>query len=673
MTTPMKDFDLKDPAAYAAPVAECDLIMKGGITSGLVYPLAACRLATRYRFRQVGGASAGAIAAALTAAAEYQRRTGVQPRTSTGEDIDQVGREEAALRQAQGLGGEAPVGRAEGLSGQTANQSATGFLALAGIPGLMGERLASLFQPSAALRGPYDVLTSLVEPGWSRGTKVAAVIGIALRSAPLAFVGVGLAVLVLVTLPVWFGVPVWAAVLNVAFGVVLALVLGLVAAAWSLVRTTLARLPANGYGVCTGLAEPGSTQPPPLTDWLTAKLDEVAGLAPDAGPLTFGHLFGEAASAAFRELHLDEDSAPENPARLAAFAPELDLQMMTTCLTFQRPYVFPFRTKSFHFCPECWRAYFPAKVLDQLVRTSRLPSPKTQRADGRDVPIDQFCTRHPGTPVRRLPAAPDIPVVVGVRLSLSFPGLISAVPCQTIDFSRAPGKQGMIEVWFSDGGIASNFPIHFFDTLWPGRPTFGINLAEEHPDYPGQMTWRAKGNAPGIVQRQHPITSMVGFLGAVVGTMHNWVDNMAVPAPGFRDRVVELRTTPDEGGLNLKMAKPTITALGLRGDEAAQQFEDFDFENHCWIRYRTSMVGLAEALWGMERVYPAYRPLIEHGVGRAYRFHSDEERDAAGRVAALAETDELVGVATRWGEDDYAVTKGSVPHPRAVLRSVMRQ
>src|SRR5215212_3106990 len=52
---------------------ECDAIMKGGITSGIVYPYAILEIATRYRFRSVGGTSAGAIAAAFAAAAEYSR------------------------------------------------------------------------------------------------------------------------------------------------------------------------------------------------------------------------------------------------------------------------------------------------------------------------------------------------------------------------------------------------------------------------------------------------------------------------------------------------------------------------------------------------------------------------------------------------------------------------
>lgn len=52
----------------------CDLVMKGEITSGVVYPRGTARLAQHYCFRSIGGTSAGAIAAAVTAAAEYQRR-----------------------------------------------------------------------------------------------------------------------------------------------------------------------------------------------------------------------------------------------------------------------------------------------------------------------------------------------------------------------------------------------------------------------------------------------------------------------------------------------------------------------------------------------------------------------------------------------------------------------
>ena len=50
--------------------------MRDGITSGIVYPGLISKLAERYAFQSIGGTSAGAIAAALTAAAEYARRKG---------------------------------------------------------------------------------------------------------------------------------------------------------------------------------------------------------------------------------------------------------------------------------------------------------------------------------------------------------------------------------------------------------------------------------------------------------------------------------------------------------------------------------------------------------------------------------------------------------------------
>src|SRR5947208_11940137 len=68
-----------DAAASPEPTCQptdCDLVMKGGITSGVVYPSAVLDLKERYRFRNIGGASAGAIAAVVTAAAEYGREAG---------------------------------------------------------------------------------------------------------------------------------------------------------------------------------------------------------------------------------------------------------------------------------------------------------------------------------------------------------------------------------------------------------------------------------------------------------------------------------------------------------------------------------------------------------------------------------------------------------------------
>jgi len=57
----------------------CDIVMAGGVTSGIIYPGAVAMIARRYSFHSIGGTSVGAIAAAVTAAAEYGRRTGSNP------------------------------------------------------------------------------------------------------------------------------------------------------------------------------------------------------------------------------------------------------------------------------------------------------------------------------------------------------------------------------------------------------------------------------------------------------------------------------------------------------------------------------------------------------------------------------------------------------------------
>lgn len=637
---PMSSFDLTNPSSYSEPSLECDLVMKGGITSGLVYPKAAARLATRYRFRNVGGASAGAIAAGLTAAAEYRRRHS----------------------GASGVGEPGSPG--------------AGFLQLVTIPDVLGAKLSTLFVPSTPLTPAYEALTAWIEPDWSKGRKLRATIGKVITGAPLLVVGLTLLLLV-PGLLVALGVQGWnvdgsgwaRALWSLLVWLLPAFLVALLVGAVVLLLRTLAELPRNGYGFCRGLANPGAVQAdPPLTEWLTDWLDQVAGLDPADAPLTFGHLYGAEAAAVFRELKLDEASAPASPLLRGRFKPDLDLQMMTTCLTFSRPYSFPFRTKIFFYCPDCWRDYFPSRVLAKLNATSSEPPPVTQTVDGAKVPIDLRCLHHRDTPVRMLPPVPDIPVVVGIRMSLSFPFLLSAVPFQAVDFNRADGKRGLIEVWFTDGGLASNFPIHFFDTLLPGRPTFGINLTDPHPDRPTELVHRPSSNASGLTPRAHGFTTIGGFLGALFTTMHDWVDGTALPAPGFRDRIVDLRTGAGEGGLNLKMKSQMIKALGERGDQAAMELEDFDFDNHRWVRYRTAMGGLAETLDSLLSARADYDPFIAQGAAGSYRFGSE-----AARQRDLAATAQLLDTAKAWADADYPATGGPLPRPRPQLRAVIRQ
>jgi hypothetical protein len=282
------------------------------------------------------------------------------------------------------------------------------------------------------------------------------------------------------------------------------------------------------------------------------------------------------------------------------------------------------------------------------------------------------CPSHVGEQLHHLPPAAQLPVVVAARISLSFPGLLSAIPLYYVDHSRPAEKKAAVAAWFSDGGIASNFPMHFFDRLWPRRPTFGINLQPDDPDYP-QKVWRAATPRSGLLPRVHAISSMGGFIGSILDTMQNWNDTTQLSLPGFRDRVVEVRTSDNEGGMNLKMLPETIRNLANRGADAAALLDTFDFELHRWIRYRVAMNVLDDTLTTLTDRYPTsgtdegYKDFI-HRYGpkpKSYKFTS-----TAQQVADEHATEQLMATAAQWVGADHPAVTDTAPHPRPVLRLV---
>ena len=62
----------EDRLKQDSQIKKCDIVMKGGITSGVVYPGAVAEIAKAFNLKGIGGTSAGAIAAAAAAAACQQ-------------------------------------------------------------------------------------------------------------------------------------------------------------------------------------------------------------------------------------------------------------------------------------------------------------------------------------------------------------------------------------------------------------------------------------------------------------------------------------------------------------------------------------------------------------------------------------------------------------------------
>ena len=522
---------------------KCDLVMKGGITSGIVYPAAVCELARDYEFANIGGTSAGAIAAALTAAAEYRRKNG----------------------------------------------SNAGFDELAHLPRWLGEsdagrsRLLRLFQPAAPLAPLFEVAMQWLTGSRRTSSKVRRIIGALLNtfhrvSGPIAAVGalalaaISAAIFVL-----------WSASHTLAIGLLFAALIVVVCVAAACVVASaidalllaLRELPQNGFGICSGMGDHA------LTQWLADKIDTIAGRPLDA-PLTFGDL-------ARADIHVE---------------------MMTTNLTHGRPYTLPFDSNVFMFSRTDFDRLFPKRVVDWLVAHA----PRSE--DG----------------LFGFPEASDLPLIVMARMSLSFPILLSAIPLYAIDYGRRDPHVPE-RCWFSDGGITSNFPVHFFDAPLPRWPTFAINLAEQTPRYhePAQHVYVPQRNSGGIREWWTPFDSVTGFLGAIVNTMQNWRDNMLLRVPGYRDRIAHVLLAPNEGGLNLTMDPATIADVAQRGCEAAsilrERFSEdpppdttLTWTNHKWVRFLTFMTALEESMGKLVRAFrdttepPTFEALVTGAI-----------------------------------------------------------
>ena len=660
----------------------CDLVMKGGITSGVIYPKLIARLADRWRFKSVGGTSAGAIAAAGCAAAELGRVSGRNPQAF------------AQLAQLPEL-----------LSGPA-------------VAGGKDSKLLTLFKPAPWLADHFHVLlgslnrknklgmaagalAAMLRKFWITALVVLALLGLvgvvavvtlAWRNSHDAFwllldciVGSAVIWAVFAWLP---GKDTWriagGLVASAAFcawqfhwlghltGRRLLLATGVVFL-WLLVTAAvvvvavaarfgvslLSGLRRNGWGLCAGHADNEAQQPQALTDWMVDFFDGLAGRATSGRPLTFGDLWGE----------------PEGPPQADAGADRpvaervVDLQVMTTAVSQQMCYALPWRegTGGFWYDPTEWAALFPKRVMAWI--------------DAAAGP--QQVTGPAGRPLRRLPPNRHLPVVVAVRMSLSFPVLLSAVPLYAVDRSLQRAGEGEpvpTKVWFSDGGIASNMPLHFFDAALPGRPTFAVNLKKEHPCYPIDPTKKAseqKGrvylaaNEGGRSQywpapKDDSPAGLIDFLGDIVDTMQNWRDQILFPYPGYRDRIVQISQRDDEGGLNLNMPAENIARLADAGEFAAETLDarfnpaqGDGWTEHREVRLR-AFLALAEELLRS-------RGLQDATWDEVVRLVDERELNAEERKLALQVLDTLRGLGAQFESLDISLARRA-PRPRAQMR-----
>ena len=625
------------PDAKPLPNKYCDIIMKGGITSGVVYPKAISELAKTYCFQSIGGASAGALAASATAAAERGRKKGLDSFGELDKLPDELGK---------------PLFEA-GPS-----------------------RLFSLFKPATAAQPVFNTAIAFLGADEGKPSRVIAAAFSNFKPAALMGALPGLLLVVLLMLGSKGLLLAWGLVAGI---LLIALGSG-IAVLYALVTRAVRVLNDHHFGLCTGMNEQPAAAEPALTEWLAALFDRLAGIDEAERPLTFSDLWNT-----------------DDPKALH----EIDLAMITTNLSHGQPYRLPFEQNDYFFDADEMRAFFPEKVVRWMVEHPRRSAHDTDPMRNGKV----LCT---------LPDPADLPVVVATRMSLAFPILLGAIPLYAIDTTRTatrateefnrnkeastPFQRYTAETcWFSDGGIAINLPIHFFDEALPSWPTFAINLRSFHPDHArarieAENIWMPDTNNSRDdkigpwTYFDHGVDGfarVTSFLGTILYTARTWSDHRQLQVQGYRDRVVHIFVGKDEGGLNLKMDYDDMHSLSERGREAgktlAERFGNpqtkhpLSWLNHRWIRYRATMAAFDPLLAVVRSQYKASRmgePTYAELVARdnntlpdSYRWQGVEQSKAATDGTEL-----LFELAEEWVEFGSTFEKNA-PEPLAVLQS----
>jgi len=566
---------------FGQPEKSCDIVLKGGITSGVVYPLALVSLAEKYRFSNIGGTSAGAIAAVAAAAAEYGRHT-----------------------------------------------EAAGFDRLARIPDEVGQNLLSMFQPTPALKPLFDIFVAALKAKTKIG-RIVAITGAAVGGYWLsALLGLLPGVVVaLIALAIGGGTG------FVAFGLLLALT-GLVAGViWRLVKAANTDLVGSDFGLCPGIHQPYSSEDG-FTDWLARLIDEAAGNK-TGRPLTFGDL-----------------AAPPDG------RPAIQLAMMTTSLMEKRPYTLPMpEDHRFVFEKSEWARIFPERVMAFLTtQCDRFTPPAGEAGEYYHFP----------DPAR-------LPLIVGARMSLSFPLLISAVPLWRRDFTllEEAERNKLRRCLFSDGGLSSNFPIHFFDRLLPNTPTFAISLDDYDEKRNRDDVWLPSSSGSGSQLPVQPFDGLGGFLMRLLMSAKDWQDNLQSTLPGYRERIAHVVLKPEEGGLNLAMDEATIRKLVNYGEQAGETLcDEFDLDGHRWRRFLVAMARMEETLDEVAKAYDgvpggpeAFGDFLKRYSGEAASYGQDATRLAE----MLKRGAELAASGAAWRAKP-TIREGNIPKPATNLR-----
>lgn len=580
------------------PRQVCDVIMKGGITSGVVYPKLLAKLHEKYDFASIGGTSAGAIAAALAAAAQFGEHR----------------KDDSIPPESQGFAKFTKVCEALAQPGG----------------------LQRLFSPTRKARFLFKFFFDAVGKGLGHAIATYWWPWIVFSVVASIFIKMGFYVIFPEPKQTF---PLDAILIGVSFGFLLMPV-------W-MIFVLLNRIPKDGFGLCTGRNDNlpfDKSDPNVLFDWLDENIQLCGGLSPQGDPLTFGDLCAR-------------NNGKNTQQRLQMFTTNLTLSMpvvipdddiryfvfrtmeskrffgsrMTNFLIAHssKPKSAPTLPEGYFYLPK--GADFPVAIATRMslsfpilfcaVPAYTIPAEKAGLGSIEEAGLQKnwfsdggICSNFPIHSFDTwLPSHPTFAVNLTGR---SIRAGTSGAPSSTPTSGAASSTDGAAAVSTAAALLEKNSAQAFCHLRREASPTSNnskTSAVETPPEantnanneearsgsalHAKQASYRLYQADQEVSPVYKSIGDMASFLFSIINTAKDCHDSVQSALPGFRERIVHVELENNEGGLNLAMPKDVVDKIMEKGREAGQALvDDFNFETHRWGRLRILLHVLEDQL-----------------------------------------------------------------------------
>jgi len=170
-----------------------------------------------------------------------------------------------------------------------------------------------------------------------------------------------------------------------------------------------------------------------------------------------------------------------------------------------------------------------------------------------DMNYEKSIYLYGGNPIK---SYSDIPIRVAVRMSIGIPGLF-----EPYEYNNS---------YFVDGGLLDNYPLHVFDSEYPGDPKSRLNLCSPNPKVLGLKIMPSDENKNYDVVDKNEIDSLFSYFTTFVN-MFLVENDRRIMTPSFWMRTVFI-DTPNYPLTKFSITDDEMTQLIESGKQCTNKF-----------------------------------------------------------------------------------------------------